>query len=62
MREAQKRPIPLDVDGFERISAPELLVKHRSSTVSRGDIVRTIATLEERLVELERQLAEKEEA
>lgn len=43
-------------DGYARIHGRELLAKHRAAEINRGDIVRAICTLEERVAELEAQL------
>ncbi len=55
-----KRRVPLDADGFERIDAEELLLRHREATVSRGDIVRAVATLTEEVRELRKRVGELE--
>lgn len=43
-----------EYDGYRRLSGRELLERHRRGTLTQGDIVRTICTLEERLAALER--------
>ena len=52
-----KVPVPLASDGFKRITSPELLARHRNATISRGDLVRAIATLEEKVDALTARLA-----